>query len=183
MSDPEGRPTVIDFLKGVKSRVYPVGRLDYDSEGLLMMTNDGDLAHLLIHPRQAIPRTYHVKIKGILTDQDLSHLRKGVLLPGGRTASCRVEKRRKTASNSWLEVVLYEGQKRQIRRMMEKLGHSVLKLKRVRLATLELGDLPPGKYRTLSSAEIRSLRSFIAKRQSVMRSRLQTTQPTKVKQA
>jgi pseudouridine synthase len=150
-----------DFLSGVKTRVYPVGRLDYDSEGLLFLTNDGELAQTLIHPRHGIPRTYLVKVKGALSDQELLQLEKGVRLPDGRLVSCRIRKLQKTQANSWLEVTLYEGLNRQIRKMMEKVGHPVLKLKRIRLATLELGDLSAGRYRHLSVAEIQELRRYV----------------------
>jgi len=157
LSDPQGRPIISDFLRGVKARVYPVGRLDYDSEGLLFLTNDGELAHAVTHPRYGVPKTYQVKVKGVLTDEGLAKLQAGVTLPDGKKAVGRVEKIRKMAANSWLEITLHEGQKRQIRRMMEEIGHPVLKLKRVRLATLELGDLPPGRYRYLTPEEIQSL--------------------------
>jgi 23S rRNA pseudouridine2605 synthase len=164
LSDPQGRPTVSDFLRGVKARVYPVGRLDYDSEGLLLLTNDGELAHALMHPRYEMPKTYEVKVKGVLTDEEIGQLTEGVPLPGGRLSAFRVEKMRKTEANSWLRVTLQEGKKRQIRRMMEKVGHPVLKLIRIRLATLELGDLAPGRYRHLTKQELQSLRSYILKR-------------------
>ena len=174
LSDPHGRPTVKDFLGGVKTRVFPVGRLDYDSEGLLFLTNDGDLAFRMMHPRHEIPRTYLVKVKGVLTDAQLAALRKGVALPGGRARSCRVEKIQKTAANSWVEVVLFEGQNRQVRKMMEKLGHMVLKLKRVRYGSLELGDLPAGKYRHLTETELALLKSYLRRRESMVRVRSQT---------
>jgi 23S rRNA pseudouridine2605 synthase len=177
LSDPQGRPTVNDLLRGMRVRVFPVGRLDYDSEGLLLLTNNGAMAHLLMHPRYEVPKTYLVKIKGILTDEEISKLRKGFTLPGGRMAHCKIEKHRKAAANSWVQVVLYEGQKRQIRRMMEKLDHTVVKLKRVRLATLELGDLAPGKYRHLLPEELKSLKEFIKKRQLMAKTRTRTRSP------
>lgn len=165
LSDPQGRPTVKDLLRKVGLRVFPVGRLDYDSEGLLLLTNDGALAHRLMHPRYAVPKTYHVKIKGVLSGEELSRLRKGFVLPGGRTARGKVEKMRKGAANSWIQIILSEGQNRQIRRMMEKLGRTVLKLRRVRLANLDLGDLAPRAYRPLLPAELTGLRAFVEKRQ------------------
>jgi 23S rRNA pseudouridine2605 synthase len=179
LSDPQGRTTVRDFLPGVRTRVFPVGRLDYESEGLLFLTNDGDLAYRMMHPRHEIPRTYLVKVKGVLSDAELSRLRKGVTLPGGRAGSCRIEKLRKTAANSWVEVVLFEGQNRQVRRMMEKLGHTVLKLKRVRYASLELGDLPPGKYRYLSDAELAGLKAYLRRRENVVSARSQNLRGAK----
>ena len=168
LNDPQGRPTIKDFLKGIKTRVYPAGRLDYDSEGLLFLTNDGQMAHDLMHPSLETPRTYHVKVAGALSDAELIRLRKGVPLSNGKTASCRVEKRRRTASNSWLEITLYEGQKRQIRRMMDKLGHSVLKLKRVRLATLEITGIEAGRYRYLYPEELRALKAYLTRRRSAL---------------
>jgi 23S rRNA pseudouridine2605 synthase len=167
--DPQGRPTVMDFIDGIKTRVYPVGRLDYDSEGLLFLTNDGQLAQELIHPRYEIPRTYLVKVKGVVSEQNLKKLREGMSFTATRYAPCRVEKIRKTPNHSWLEMTLYEGQKREIRRMMDKINHPVLKLKRTRLATLKLGDLSPGRYRRLTSEEIRSLRVFTLGRRSIPR--------------
>jgi 23S rRNA pseudouridine2605 synthase len=165
--DPQGRPTVKDFIRSVKTRVYPVGRLDYDSEGLLFLTNDGHLAHHMIHPQYKIPRSYLVKVKGVVSDQNLKKLREGLSLPSTQYAPCRVEKIRKTLNHSWLEMILYEGQKREIRRMMDKINHPVLKLKRTRLATLKIGDLSPGSYRHLTPVEVQSLRVFILGRGSL----------------
>lgn len=162
LSDPQGRPTVKDYLHGVKSRVFPVGRLDYDSEGLLLLTNDGELAHSLIHPKFEIPRTYWVKITGKITQEDLKKLRSGGSSPNGRYAPCGVEPMGLTANHSWIEMTLYEGQKREIRRMMDKIDHPVLKLKRVRLASLNLGSLSPGQIRYLTSKEVRSLQSYLS---------------------
>jgi len=160
--DPEGRPTVKDFLKGVKYRVFPVGRLDYDSEGLLLLTNDGDFAHAVLHPSKKISKTYLVKVKGILEDEELEKLRKGIKLADGITAPANAKRIRKTESNSWLEITIYEGKKRQLRRMLEKLGHPVLKLKRIRIDGLELGKLEPGIYRYLKSEEIDKINPIVA---------------------
>ncbi len=159
--DPEGRPTVLDLLKGVRQRVFPIGRLDYDTEGLLLLTNDGDLAHALMHPSYEVPKTYLAKVKGVLTDDKIKKLEKGVPLPDGKTAPCTIKKIRKTQENSWLEVTLHEGKKRQVRRMLERVGHSVLKLKRIRYAFLELVDLLPGRYRHLSPQEVKRLKFLI----------------------
>ncbi|HEY4485127.1 MAG TPA: pseudouridine synthase, partial [Nitrospiria bacterium] len=134
LSDPQGRTTVLDFLGGVRARVFPVGRLDYDSEGLLILTNDGDLAQRLIHPRFELPKTYEVKVKGALEDEELRRLAQGVSLPDGRTMPCRVRKLTKTDMNSWIEMTIREGRNRQVRRMLEKLDRFVLKLKRTRMA-------------------------------------------------
>jgi pseudouridine synthase len=160
LSDPEGRPTVLDLLKGVRQRVFPVGRLDYDTEGLLLLTNDGDLAHALMHPSYEVPKTYLAKVKGVLTDDKIKKLEKGVPLPDGKTAPCSIKKVRKTQENSWLEVTLHEGKKRQVRRMLERVGHPVLKLKRIRYAFLELAGLLPGQYRHLSPQEVKRLKAL-----------------------
>jgi 23S rRNA pseudouridine2605 synthase len=153
LHDPEGRPTVKDFLKGVKYRVFPVGRLDYDSEGLLLLTNDGDFAHAVLHPSKKILKTYLVKVKGILEEDKIKKLKTGVKLVERMTAPVKVKRIRETENNSWLEIIIYEGKKRQIRRMLEKIGHSVLKLKRIKIDGIELGKLEPGTYRYLTPEE------------------------------
>ena len=160
MSDPEGRPIVTNLLKGVRVRVYPVGRLDYDTEGLLLMTNDGDLAHLVTHPKHELPKTYLVKVKGFLEDRHVEMLEQGVFLKDGKTAPARVRKLRKEESNSWVEITIHEGRKRQVRRMIDHTGHSVIKLKRTRVGSLSLGDLPVGMYRHLTLEEVQGLRQM-----------------------
>jgi 23S rRNA pseudouridine2605 synthase len=159
--DPEGRPTVKDFLKGVKYRVFPVGRLDYDSEGLLLLTNDGDFAHAVLHPSKKIPKTYLVKVKGFLEEDEIEKLRTGIKLADGMTAPAKVKRVRKTENNSWIEMTIYEGKKRQIRRMLEKIGHEVLKLRRIRIDRLEMGNLKPGAYRYLTPEEINRIKSQV----------------------
>jgi len=171
LSDPMGRVTVKALLRGVRARVYPVGRLDYDSEGLLLLTNDGDLVQRMLHPSFEVPKTYEVKVKGILTDPEILEVSRGVVLSEGRTLPCRIRKIKKTEKNSWLEMTIHEGRNRQIRRMLEKIDHPVLKLKRIRMATLELGALPIGRYRYLTAGEIRSLKALGSK------SRLPTVAP------
>jgi len=161
LSDPLGRITVKALLRGVRSRVYPVGRLDFDSEGLLLLTNDGELVQRMLHPRFRIPKTYEVKVKGVLTDEDIRELARGVELSDGRTLPCRIRKIQKTEKNSWLEITIYEGRNRQIRRMLERTEHPVLKLKRIQMASLELGALASGKYRYLTGSEIKSLKRNI----------------------
>lgn len=161
LHDPEGRPTVKDFLKGVKYRVFPVGRLDYDSEGLILLTNDGEFAHAVLHPSKKILKTYLVKIKGALEGEEIEKLEKGIKLGDVMTSPARVRRIRKTESNLWLEMIIYEGKKRQIRRMLEKIGHPVLKLKRIRINGLELGELEPGTYRYLTPEEIKKIKKEI----------------------
>lgn len=158
MYDPQGRPVIKDFLKKVRVRVFPVGRLDYDSEGLLLLTNDGELSNAILHPRQEIPKTYLVKVKGILKDEEILKLEKGVKLKEGITAPAKVRKIKKADTNSWIEIIIHEGRKRQIRRMLEKMGHLVLKLKRIKIDGLELGELQVGGYRYLTLEEIKRLK-------------------------
>ncbi len=158
LSDPEGRPTVKDFFKGIRYRVFPVGRLDYDSEGLLLVTNDGDFAQSIMHPSKKAAKTYVVKIKGMIKDDELAKLRQGVRLDDGMTAPAGVKKIRETESNSWVEMTIHEGRKRQIRRMLEKVGHDVIRLKRVSINGLKLMDLKPGEYRPLTQEELRTIR-------------------------
>ncbi len=158
VSDAEGRPTVMNLMKGVKARVFPVGRLDYNSEGLVIMTNDGELSNAILHPKNKIPKTYLVKIDGVLEDKDILKLERGVKLEEGLTAPARVKKVRKTEKNSWIEITIHEGKKRQVRRMLESVGHPVLKLVRIRIDGLELGKLPPGGYRYLTAEEIKGLK-------------------------
>ncbi len=157
MSDPQGRPTVNDFLGGIKQRVYPVGRLDYDSEGMLILTNDGELAYAILHPSKKIPKTYLVKVKGVLEDADIEKLSRGIKLDGVMTAPAKVKRLRKTENNSWLEMTIYEGRKRQIRRMLERVGHPVIRLLRVRINGLEMGELGPGAFRRLTQEEIKKI--------------------------
>ncbi len=156
--DPAGRKTVMDLLRIRKPRLFPVGRLDYDAEGFLLLTNDGELAHRLSHPSFRIPRTYQVKVKGKPTPEEIHKLSKGISLEDGRTAPCRILPLRGTEENLWLEMVLYEGRNRQIKRMWEKLGYPVLKLKRVGFAGLVPGRLKPGEYRALQPGEVKKLK-------------------------
>ncbi len=160
--DPEGRPTVKDFLKGVKYRVFPVGRLDYDSEGLLLLTNDGDFAHAVLHPSKKISKTYFVKVKGVIENEKIEKLRAGIKLADGITAPAKAKRIRKTENNSWLDITIHEGKKRQIRRMLEKLGHPVLKLKRIRIDGLEMGKLESGAYRYLTFEELNKIKVEVA---------------------
>lgn len=164
LSDPEGRPTIAELLPGVRLRMFPVGRLDFDADGLLLMTNHGELAQALLHPRYHVPKTYLIKVKGILMDEEIRELERGVTLAEGRAAPAGVQKVRKATENSWLEVTVHEGRKHQVKRMLEAVGHPVLKLKRVRFGPLTLGDLPPGRYRYLTDREANALRVLLARR-------------------
>lgn len=160
LRDTEGRPTVMDLLRRVRAKVYPVGRLDYDTEGLLLLTNDGDLANAIMHPKREISKTYHVKLKGILEDRDLDKLRKGIKIEGGITAPAEAKRLKRTNENSWIEMTIYEGRKRQIRRMLERIGYPVLKLKRIRIGFLDLKGLEIGRYRYLTSEEVSRLKAM-----------------------
>lgn len=160
LRDTEGRPTVIDLIKGVRTRVYPVGRLDYDTEGLLLLTNDGDLANAVMHPKREIQKTYYVKVKGVLDEKDFEKLRRGIKIEGGITSPAGVKRLKKTDENSWIEMTIHEGKKRQIRRMLERIGHPVLKLKRVKIGFLDLKTLEPGRFIYLTPVEISRLRAI-----------------------
>ncbi|OGW61295.1 MAG: hypothetical protein A2638_00005 [Nitrospirae bacterium RIFCSPHIGHO2_01_FULL_66_17] len=158
MKDPQGRPTVVDLLRGIRGRVFPVGRLDFDTEGLLLFTNDGALARELMHPSRRVPKIYAAKVTGKLTDEEIAKLEAGgMVLETGRTAPCRVRRVRESGQSSWVEVTLHEGKKRQVRLMLERLGHPVSKLIRTQYAGLVLGELSLGKSRLLTAAEVRRL--------------------------
>ena len=157
MSDPEGRPTVQDLLKGVKVRVYPVGRLDYNTEGMLIMTNDGDFAFQVTHPKHELPKTYLAKIKGVLDEKQIEMIETGLFLDDGKTAPAKLKKVRKEEANSWVELTITEGRKRQVRRMFDRVGRSVIKLKRTKTGNLVLGDLPEGTFRYLTPIEVKGL--------------------------
>lgn len=158
--DPQNRPTTTHLIRGVRARVFAVGRLDYHSEGLLLMTNDGDLAQLLQHPRYGVPKTYRAKVKGIPDPKVLARLRSGVHVGGRKTAPAKVKKVGTTGKNTWLELTIKEGRNRQIRRMCQTVGHPVMKLKRIRYGPLQLGNLSLGAYRRLSDREVQKLRDF-----------------------
>jgi pseudouridine synthase len=156
MSDPEGRPTVKDYLRGIKARVYPVGRLDYASEGLLLLTDDGELARQLMHPSRGVEKTYLVKIKGQPERDVLSRLSRGVPLDGKRTGPAKVRMVR-GGDNAWVEITIGEGRNRQVRRMLQAVGHPVQRLRRVGYGGVGLGRLPVGQIRPLSDAEVTEL--------------------------
>lgn len=156
--DPQGRPTVMDLVAGLKQRLFPIGRLDYDTEGLLLLTNDGVLAQRLQHPRYGVEKIYKAKIKGRPERSALQQLRDGVTLDGKKTAPAKVKKVGTTQEHTWIEIAIHEGRKRQIRRMCTAVGHPVLKLKRTGYGPLRLGDLKAGKFRRLTAREIALLK-------------------------
>ncbi len=157
--DPEDRPTVVDFLDGTRyhGKVDPVGRLDFNTEGLLLFTNDGDLAHQLTHPSFKVPKSYKVKITGVLAPKKLQLLRRGVPLEGGRCGPAVVTVTEARERNSWLRITLCEGRNRIVRRMIEFVGHRVLRLRRLSIGGLELGGLPRGQLRLLDGKEVKGL--------------------------
>ncbi|MBI5299836.1 MAG: rRNA pseudouridine synthase [Deltaproteobacteria bacterium] len=144
--DPEDRPTIYDYLGNIKERVYPVGRLDFDSEGLILLTNDGDLTFELTHPKSKVPKTYEVKISGIPTPEILEKLEKGVRLDWGTTQPTKVKILKKTDKNCWLQISLTEGKNRQVRKMIEKFNFFVIRLRRTAIGLFKLGALKPGHY-------------------------------------
>ena len=156
LQDPEGRPTIKDFITGIKERVYPVGRLDYHSEGLILLTNDGDLTNFIISTKNKIPKIYMVKIKGILSKEDRTDLKtKGIFLGDRRVKPLQIDFIKKTTQgNSWIRVTLIEGKKHVIRDLLKYSGHPVEKLKRTAIGTIELKKLPAGHWRELTAEEM-----------------------------
>jgi len=163
--DPQGRKTVCDLLKDISQRVYPVGRLDYNTEGLLLMTNDGELTHSLIHPSHKIYKTYLVKVKGIPPEEKLDMLRVGIKLEDGKTAPAKIDMIEidRDKDTATLEITIHEGKNRQIRRMCEAIGYPVKQLKRIKFAFLTLAGLRRGEYRHLTVNEVESLKKLSAK--------------------
>jgi 23S rRNA pseudouridine2605 synthase len=159
LKDPQGRPTVVSLLRGVKERVYPVGRLDYHSSGLMVFTNDGDLANFLLSRKSKIPRTYHVKLEGLPAPGDVARLERGIVLDGERTAPCKIRLLAER-EKPWYEITLVEGRYHQVRRMFERAGHGVIKLKRVRFGFLTDRGLAPGQFRYLNPSEIDRLKNW-----------------------
>jgi len=164
-AEPGGRPTVYDLLGDVGRWVFPVGRLDRDSSGLLILTNDHRLGQRLTDPGHAVPKTYHVLVEGVPSAAALSVLREGVSLPGGTlTRPARVRSLGRGREGAWLEIVIAEGKNRQVRRMCAAVGHEVQALVRVRIGALELGDLAPGRWRRLDAGELARLQTRTASR-------------------
>jgi len=157
--DPQGRPTVVDLV-GHPVRAVPVGRLDADTTGALLLTNDGRLAHRLAHPRYGVPKVYEAEVEGVPGAEALRRLREGVELEDGRTAPATVRVLRRRAASAVLELTLHEGRKRQVKRMCEAVGHPVRRLHRSRYAALDLRGLEPGEWRELTPSEVRELRAL-----------------------
>ncbi|HZZ79815.1 MAG TPA: pseudouridine synthase [Gemmataceae bacterium] len=161
--DPARRPLAIDLVPQISQRVYTVGRLDEDSEGLLLLTNDGDLANRLMHPRYGVEKAYLVLVAGNPSPDDLKKLLEGVWLSEGHVKARNVKRLRRQGNSTWLRIVLSEGKNREIRRMLAKLDHKVLRLRRIEIGPLEIGSLGMGKSRPLSPSELKSVRRLAAK--------------------
>jgi pseudouridine synthase len=160
-SDPEHRPTVLDLLKGVREYVYPVGRLDFDSEGLLILTNDGDLAATLTHPKHEVERVYEAQVLGVPDAHDIDRLSRGIVIEGRRTSPAQIEllrERRTEGDTSVLRVTIHEGRTRQVRKMADAIGHPVRTLKRVRIGPISDRTLRVGMFRELTPEEVRKLK-------------------------
>lgn len=158
MKDPEGRPIVTDLLKGVQERVYPIGRLDYNTEGLLLLTNDGALANMLMHPSHEVDKGYLVRVGGKVSQSQMQRLAEGVQLEDGMTAPAKVLPVSESENNSWISITIHEGRYRQVRRMCEAVGLSVVRLKRARYDFLVIGDMKPGDFRSLEPEEVTRLK-------------------------
>jgi 23S rRNA pseudouridine2605 synthase len=161
-SDPEGRPTVMDLMRGVKEYIYPVGRLDYDSEGLLLLTNDGELAVRLTHPRHEVEKVYEARVRGVPDERTLERLERGVPIDGRRTAPAKIRASEPFArgggEQTIVEISIHEGRQRQVRKMFEAVGHPVVRLKRVRIGPIEDPEIPAGHWRELTPQEVAKLR-------------------------
>jgi 23S rRNA pseudouridine2605 synthase len=169
LRDPEGRPTVTQLVDEVPVRLYPIGRLDYHTEGLLLLTNDGQLAQRIEHPSHAIDKVYTAKVKGVPDANALMKLRKGVLLEGRKTLAAKITVL-ETRKNAWLEITIREGRQNQIRKMFDLIGHPVLKLRREAIAFLDIQGMKPGEFRFLSGDEIQKLYRLGENRTSKKRS-------------
>jgi pseudouridine synthase len=162
-SDPQGRPTVMELMKGIGARIYPVGRLDYASEGLILMTNDGELAHKLMHPSSQVRRSYAVKIRGSLTDDQIKQLRKGVHLSDGFVKPLRVARASRLESKEWIEIEIAEGKNLEIRRLFAVLDMEVDRLRRIGIGQLEISQVPVGKFVRLTKRQVEEVLAPLSK--------------------
>lgn len=158
VSDELGRPTVMNLVSDINARIYPVGRLDFDTSGLLIMTNDGDFANKLTHPRNVVDKTYIARTDMLLSEEQIEQLQKGVVIDGRKTATAKAEVIKRPQKGFEVKITIHEGRNRQVRKMLEAVGATVLNLKRISVGSLTLGNLPEGKWRKLSDAEINKLR-------------------------
>ncbi len=171
VQDPQGRRTVIDLVRGVRERIYPVGRLDFHSEGLIILTNDGDLAFKVSHPRHGSVKTYNVKVRGVPEERLVEKLQRGITIEGKRTLPCEIRRLRTTGrtddeGNSWFEVRLREGRTQQIRKMFQAVGHPVAKLRRVAIGPISDPKLAPGDWRELTKQEVKLLATVMEPREA-----------------
>ncbi|WP_083238773.1 pseudouridine synthase [Caloranaerobacter ferrireducens] len=160
VKDQFNRPTVLDLVKSIKERIYPIGRLDYDTSGLLLLTNDGDLTYKLTHPKHEIEKVYIAKIKGVPTEKELNKFRKGLKIDNYVTSKAKIEVLKKYNDYSIVKITIHEGKNRQIRKMCKKINHPVIKLKRIAIGKIELGNLKKGSWRYLSKEEISYLKEL-----------------------
>ncbi len=161
LHDPQGRPTVGELVSNSPLRLYPVGRLDYDAEGLLLLTNDGELAHRLQHPRYKVPKTYLAKVRGLPHEEALSQLQQGIALEDGITAPAELNVLEDDKKVTWLSLTLREGRNHQVKRMCSAVGYPVLRLRRTKVGPIDLGNLRPGESRRLKAREVRALRRAV----------------------
>src|SRR5260221_10174821 len=179
MADPEGRPLVTELIPSSLGRLHPVGRLDFNTEGLLLLTNDGEFTNVVTAARNQIPKIYRVKVKGMPTDNAVERLRRGIAIgEDERTAPAEVRQLRSTESNGWFEVTLHQGRNQQIRRMFDAIGHSVTKLKRTHIGTLDDKFLGTGQWRALADIEVRRLKNVRAKKPAPL---VKETRPSKTR--
>ncbi|WP_427338755.1 pseudouridine synthase [Caloranaerobacter sp. DY30410] len=160
VKDQFNRPTVLDLVKSINERIYPVGRLDYDTSGLIFLTNDGDLTYKLTHPKHEIEKVYIAKIKGVPTEKELNEFRNGLKIDNYVTSKAKIKVLKKYNNYSIVKITIHEGKNRQVRKMCEKINHPVIKLKRIAIGKIELGNLKKGNWRYLSKKEIEYLKSL-----------------------
>jgi 23S rRNA pseudouridine2605 synthase len=174
LKDPQGRPTLQDFLSQsrIRERVFPVGRLDWDAEGLMLLTNDGELAQALQHPKFQVPKTYRIKVKGIPSDEALRRLKTGIRLPSGKKHSADWEKIKVGEDRAWLLITIREGEKHQVKDMLAAIGHPVLTIKRIAMGPLSLGRMAPGELRPLTPKEVQELKAYVPQMPELKRSKV-----------
>lgn len=167
VKDQYNRPTVMDLVKDISERIYPIGRLDYESEGLLLLTNDGNIAFHLTHPRHQIDKEYVVRVEGCPSSEDIDKLRNGIDIGGFITSPAQVDLIRKNKQTSLIRITIKEGKNRQVRRMFDAIGHPVIYLKRIRIGNIKLGNLELGKWRHLTNRELEALKDLIMSNEQI----------------
>lgn len=167
VKDQYNRPTVMDLVKDISERIYPIGRLDYESEGLLLLTNDGNIAFHLTHPRHQIDKEYVVRVEGCPSSEDIDKLRNGIDIGGFITSPAQVDLIRKNKQTSLIRITIKEGKNRQVRRMFDAIGHPVIYLKRIRIGNIKLGNLELGKWRYLTNKELEALKDLIMSNEQI----------------